>query len=157
MPEAGLAKNRMKQYLETSQKAQMSSHQQQAATSNVSANGEVNEQLPEKGSARSLLAKWKSIENLKDRETSPELNGVSTNGNSNPKQTSPFNSNSVVTEADNLPSGIAKNLLNKWQNIEKEKDGNDRSSPPSNGNGQHGNGEDFAQIEKGFAKNVLAK
>jgi hypothetical protein len=146
VPEAGLAKNRMKQYLETatSQKVQQSPHQ---TTNNTIANGE--EQLPEKGTARSLLAKWKSIENLKDKETSPEL---SSNTNGNTKQTSPFN----VLVNDIETTGIAKNLLNKWENLEK--DGNNERSPTqTNGtNGQH-NGEEIGQIEKGFAKNVLAK
>ena len=147
VPEAGLAKNRMKQYLETasSQKVQQQSQHQTSNNTNIG-NGE---EQPEKGTARSLLAKWKSIENLKDKETSPELGSGAghTNGT---KQTSPFNG-VVVTDIET--TGMAKNLLNKWENLE-----NDRSPAQTNGttNGQH-SGEEIAQIEKGFAKNVLAK
>ena len=143
VPEAGLAKNRMKQYLETAT-SQKSAQSAQISSNNT--NGETSEQLPEKGTARSLLAKWKSIENLKDKETSPEANGVAQITNNN-KQGSPVNN--TVSDIDNLPSGIARNLLNKWQNIERD-ERSDRTSPPNNSNGEE-------LVEKGFAKNVLAK
>jgi hypothetical protein len=149
----------MKQYLETATQQQPQLQQQQQTSSqNCSSDGEINEQLPEKGSARSLLAKWKSIENLKDKDTSPESGST----NSSTKQTAPVNN--VVTDADSLPSGIAKNLLNKWQNIDRDgKEYHERksSSPVNSINGQQqqqlNGGNDDCQIEKGFAKNVLAK
>ena len=101
MPETGLAKSRMKQYLESTS--------QNGAAGSAADNG--GEELP-KGLAKSLLAKWKSIENVKDNETSPES---SRNGAGGQRQHSPSDSSSE----DFLPqSGLAKSLLTKFQNIE---------------------------------------
>lgn len=68
VPESGLAKNRMKQYLET------------VTTSGSNNNSNESEELQCKGLAKSLLAKWKSMENVKDKEGSPEPNDASAYG-----------------------------------------------------------------------------
>jgi hypothetical protein len=77
--------------------------------------------------AKSLLAKWKSMENVKDKETSPEPNGLETKPKVNKsraiskdRQGSPTASTGSNTTSDDcLPqSGTAKSLLNKWQNID---------------------------------------
>jgi hypothetical protein len=89
VPESGLAKNRLKQYLDSS-----SSSNSKPSQNLVGGDMPVEEL---QGKAKSLLAKWKSIENLKDDK---ELSPVHTN-----------------LEEENLPqSGHAKNLLSKWQN-----------------------------------------
>jgi hypothetical protein len=124
----------MKQYLEQS--------------NNSGAHGDVvtTEELPEKGLAKSLLAKWKSMENVKDKETSPEPKDYTKSGSkdksraiSKDRQTSPTGSNASNTNSDDcLPqSGTAKNLLNKWQNIDsntsnqtKERKGPRPITPP---------------------------
>ncbi|CAF0809373.1 unnamed protein product [Brachionus calyciflorus] len=97
LPESGLARNRMKQYLEQ--------------TSSNGANTSLNEtsELQGKGLAKSLLAKWKSIENIK--EGSPEPKRQDSPGEEVP------------------PSGHARNLLSKWQNIDNTKDTKERKGP----------------------------
>jgi hypothetical protein len=124
----------MKQYLEQS--------------NNSGAHGDVvtTEELPEKGLAKSLLAKWKSMENVKDKDTSPEPKDSTKSGCkdksraiSKDRQTSPSSSNASKTSSDDcLPqSGTAKSLLNKWQNIDsntsniKERKGLRPITPPS--------------------------
>ncbi len=147
MPESGLAKNRLKQYLETAQ------------SSNSNGANETGEELPEKGTAKSLLDKWKTIENVKyTKEPSPPASGKM-RALSKERQVTPpkphVNAGHGDDETDYMPqTGTAKNLLNKWQNIDKEKDLNgerkQRSiTPPA---------EDVTvQIEKGYARNALAK
>ncbi len=96
MPESGLAKNRMKQYLENS------------GTTTTSKQSDVEELLQGKSIAKSLLAKWKSIENVK--ETSPEAEGRQRNSTSS----------NEAADGQCLPErGYAKNLLNKWQHMEE--------------------------------------
>ena len=114
MPETGLAKSRMKQYLE-------STSQNGGSANENGEPGSGAEELP-KGLAKSLLAKWKSIENVKDKETSPESSRNSANG----RQNSPdSNSNEEF-----LPqSGMAKSLLNKFQNIESSSSTRERKGP----------------------------
>lgn len=109
--ESGLAKNRIKQYLEGS--SQQEYHIDHGT-------GELNE----KGLAKSLLAKWKSMENVKDKETSPEpVNVGSVSGRYNPhesRQRSPLSNE----EKENLiQAGCAKSLLNKWNNIDINQNG----------------------------------
>jgi hypothetical protein len=107
VPESGLAKNRIKQYLENSAAASSSV----GAVTAAAATGV--EEL--QGKAKSLLAKWKSIENVK--ETSPELTGGERGAR---KSTS---SNEGAEGSEFLPErGHAKSLLNKWQNIDAEAD-----------------------------------
>lgn len=93
VPETGLAKNRMKQYLD------------QASTNNANETSiSETSELQGKGLAKSLLAKWKSIENIKD-VTSP-ADGSKRHTSSN-------------NEQDEVPiAGTAKSLLTKWQNID---------------------------------------
>ena len=138
MPESGLAKSRMKQYLEST--STPTGNNQQHANS-----GETDE--PTKGLAKSLLAKWKSMESVKDKETSPEPanNGqpsksTKSSVTSKERQTSPGGTSIISNEAndeDHLPqSGTAKSLLNKWQNIDsnanntKERRGPRAFTPP---------------------------
>jgi hypothetical protein len=146
IPESGLAKNRLKQYLET------------ANSSNANGSSETGEELPGKGTAKSLLDKWKTIESVKNKETSPELGVNKTNKDRQftpPKQTVTVNHGDDQT--DFMPqSGMAKNLLSKWQNIDKEKDAgpNERKSrsitPPQEA-------DHSMSIEKGYARNAMAK
>lgn len=130
VPETGLAKSRMKQYLETaSTNANGNNH-----------NGENGEQeLPGKGIAKSLLAKWKSMENVKDKEGSPEPNGPLRNTNtmgrqraiSKDRQTSPPSIGNESPNEEYLPqSGTAKTLLNKWQNIDSNTSSNNQRKGP---------------------------
>lgn len=115
LPESGLAKSRMKQYLESTNNNQPQQN---------SVNGEVTEEAT-KGLAKSLLAKWKSMENVKDKETSPEPAGGHQVKSKHHKerQTTPggtviVNSNDA-SDDDFMPqTGTAKSLLNKWQNID---------------------------------------
>lgn len=123
----------MKQYLETAQQ-------------NGNSNGnQEQEALPEKGSAKSLLAKWKSIENVQDDTQNARLpRGVSR------ERTPP----SPSITSDILPqSGTAKSLLNKWQNIDKQQEPIEKKSrqitPPR--------AEELNLIEKGYAKQALAR
>lgn len=117
MPETGLAKSRMKQYLEST-----SQNGGAGSANNNNENGEQSEDLP-KGLAKSLLAKWKSIENVKDKETSPDSSRHSA---ANGRQTSPSDSNNE----DFLPqTGLAKSLLNKFQNIESSSSNRERKGP----------------------------
>lgn len=106
VPESGLAKNRLKQYLE----------QTSSASQNTSNGGDATlEELQGKSVAKSLLAKWKSIENVKD--SSPDLTG------DRARKTSPTADGQTGDEF--LPqSGHAKSLLNKWQNIDSDSNGN---------------------------------
>ena len=125
IPESGLAKSRMKQYLE-------STNQQQAGATAPATNDDASEEAT-KGLAKSLLAKWKSMENVK--ETSPEpVNGqpkkpFKHHTSHKERQTSPggtviVNSNEA-SDDDYLPqTGTAKSLLNKWQNIDSTASGN---------------------------------
>ena len=180
MPESGLAKSRMKQYLETAQ-------QQQPQSANVNEGDE-----PTKGLAKSLLAKWKSMENVKDKETSPEpANGQPAKarqhrGASKERQTSPGGTSIASNEApgtdeEHLPqSGTAKSLLNKWQNIDanantsvsKERRGPRAFTPPPPEELQRNrersedeadspvvksNVDEELALLKGQAKNTLAK
>lgn len=104
----------MKQFLEHS------------TNNNVHSDIVTSEELPEKGLAKSLLAKWKSMENVKDKDTSPEPKDSTkiikdkSRAISKDRQTSPTVSNGSNTNSDDcLPqSGTAKSLLNKWQNID---------------------------------------
>jgi hypothetical protein len=123
----------MKQYLETAQQ-------------NANSNGnQESETLPEKGSAKSLLAKWKSIENVQDDLQNARLQrGLSR------ERTPP----SPSLFSDILPqSGTAKSLLNKWQNIDKQQEPVERKTrqmtPPR--------AEELNLIEKGYAKQALAR
>ena len=133
VPETGLAKSRIKQYLETASTNGNTSQISQSPSVNYTSsngtavNGGEGEDLP-KGLAKSLLAKWKSIENVKDKETSPEplpsnaphrhsLTRNTLNRAVSRERLSSPTDNGVQDE--NLPqSGSAKSLLNKWQNIE---------------------------------------
>ena len=131
VPETGLAKSRMKQYLETAS-TNGSSNGHSPNMNPTSPNGQTStengEDLP-KGIAKSLLAKWKSMENVK--ETSPEpnhqntahqnhRNSISKNNNratSRERQSSPNETNG--TQDEHLPqTGTARSLLNKWQNLD---------------------------------------
>lgn len=129
VPEAGLAKNRMKQYLETATS--------QSPSQNGNHENGDGDKLPEKGTAKSLLAKWKSIENLKDKEQT----SVATE---------------IPTDAENVTqTGIAKNMLKQWENIDGSGN-NERHERKSLSPGSDKQ-QDGITIEKGFAKNVLAK
>jgi hypothetical protein len=105
MPESGLAKSRMKQYLEST------SHQAENTTTPT-------EDESTKGLAKSLLAKWKSMENVKDKEGSPEPSHPPKTKRSE-RQSTPGGTVIEYEEDEQLPqSGNAKSLLNKWQNID---------------------------------------
>ena len=132
VPEAGLAKSRMKQYLES------------ASTSSNAPSGGVDQEV--KGAAKSLMAKWKSMENVikeggvatKDANGSPNGGEPSTAtrrsratrafskdrqaGGSGSASGSSGNASNATSE-DCLPqTGTARSLLNKWQNIDKAAD-----------------------------------
>jgi hypothetical protein len=182
MPESGLAKNRMKQYLETASSggaATSSANTNQSPNSTQSA-GNEGEELP-KGLAKSLLAKWKSMENV-DKETSPESNtAVKMRTRAMSKDRSPSNgsqNNSNSNSNDHLPqAGTAKNLLSKWQNIDsngvsssRERKGPRQFTPPPPGQHQSNDDEhesrvvsktvpdeELAALGRGLAKNALAK
>jgi hypothetical protein len=101
LPESGLAKTRMKQFIEN---ASNNNNNQ-----NSNGGGEIDE-LSGKGVTKSLLSKWKSIEHLKDEPGSLTANGEHQQRRSSKDE----------VEEENLPqSGNAKNLLNKWKNIEE--------------------------------------
>jgi hypothetical protein len=153
VPESGSAKNRLKQYLETAQ------------ASNSNGSNETGEELPEKGTAKSLLDKWKTIENVTNKEKSPENGARSVSANRDRHVTPPKQAVKNVTHGDEqtdhdyMPqSGTAKNLLNKWQNIDKEKDSGERKvhsiTPPHELSNGH---DDSMPVEKGYARNALAK
>ena len=122
----------MKQYLETASTCTNVSNVNQIQIPNnfnQSQNDET-EELQGKGLAKSLLAKWKSMENVKEKETTPDQNRTRADS----KERSPVNESS---SEDYLPqSGIAKSLLNKWQNIDtntisnKERKGPRPITPP---------------------------
>lgn len=167
----------MKQYLEQS--------------NNSAAHGDVvtTEEMPEKGIAKSLLAKWKSMENVKDKDSSPEpkdsiklVSKDKSRAFSKDRQTSPTSSNNSNTNSDDcLPqSGIAKSLLNKWQNIDsntsnqfKERKGPRPITPPPLDELQRNKNDSQEKLDtiqskqtnhdeelallKGHAKNTLAK
>jgi hypothetical protein len=128
LPESGLAKSRMKQYLESTNNNQSPQH--------ASGNDEASEEAT-KGLAKSLLAKWKSMENVKDKETSPEPSGThqAKSKHHKERQTTPggtiiVNSNEG-SDDDFLPqSGTAKSLLNKWQNIDSNSSANKERKAP---------------------------
>ena len=116
----------MKQYLET------------ATNSANQANSSEAEELP-KGLAKSLLAKWKSMENVKDKETSPESGNDGskkserTRAFSKDRQTSPGASsgNESSNGEDYMPqSGTAKMLLSKWKNIDSNASSNKERKGP---------------------------
>jgi len=185
MPETGLAKNRMKQYLETATSggaATSSGNSNQSPNSSTQSAGNESEELP-KGLAKSLLAKWKSMENV-DKETSPEANtAVKMRTRAMSKDRSPSNgsqNNSNSNSDDHLPqAGTAKNLLNKWQNIDsngassnRERRGPRQFTPPPSGQQHHQSNDDekeargvnktvpdeeLAALGRGLAKNALAK
>jgi hypothetical protein len=185
MPESGLAKNRMKQYLETATSggavASSSGNSNQSPNSSQST-GNESEELP-KGLAKSLLAKWKSMENV-DKETAPESNtAVKMRTRAMSKDRSSSNgsqNNSNSNSDDHLPqAGTAKNLLSKWQNIDsnggsssRERKGPRQITPPPANQQQHQSNDDeheargvsktvpeeeLAALGRGLAKNALAK
>jgi len=155
IPETGLAKSRMKQYLETATTGANGADQQ------TDANGEQ----PEKGSAKSLLAKWKSMETFKDKDsTTPERENSAQSelqnlrkqrAMSRERQTPPPATSTKETNDVMPQSGTAKSLLNKWQNIDKV-DGSGEVKRSSRQSSLTPGGEDLATIERGFAKNALA-
>ena len=184
VPETGLAKSRMKQYLETAGNSSSSGEgSANSSTMNAAggpaANGEI-EDLPNKGLAKSLLAKWKSIENVKENNNHSPEGGASPRNSVN--RTSPPHDG--IDEQCLPQSGMAKQLLNKFQSIEsngaqsgKERKGPRPITPPpqeelerlkhmneqdnvdSNGSGgaKPFVDEELALIGRGYAKNALAK
>ena len=96
IPEAGLAKNRMKQFLENSQNQDIHSHNN-------------TEEVIGKGYAKSLLAKWKSMESMEGKEGSPTRR-LSKEGS--PGSVDVLNGDQLIQQ------GHAKSLLNKWNNID---------------------------------------
>lgn len=161
VPETGLAKNRMKQYLESSQ-----------------ANETVKENKADeigKGYAKSLLAKWKSMEHMDGKEGSPEpkssLRRFSKEGS--PGSVDCMNQDELLIE-----QGHARNLRNKWQNIDSNSESTRRAPrqitpPPSEDlqrnknmfeapqesqlNKTVNNDQELNLIGRGHAKNTLAK
>jgi hypothetical protein len=114
--------------------------------------------LPEKGTANSLLAKWKTLESDK-KERSPPENGSRQRTMSRERQRTPpanvVNAGGADNETEFLPqTGTAKNLLNKWQNIDATSER--KSSPTKESDAVNGESE-LAVIEKGYARNALAK
>lgn len=109
--ESGLAKNRIKQYLN-----------QDSSQSQVHIDHGTGE-LSEKRLAKSLLAKWKSMENSMDKETSPEP-GVQVGRLRDRFNPEDFNRNRSPSEdageeKENLiQAGYARSLLKQWQNID---------------------------------------
>jgi hypothetical protein len=191
LPETGLARQRMKQYLETSSSTGYGGGGQFAFSSTSAMNGSAataagtESELPElqglqgKHIAKSLLAKWKSMENVKEKDVVHSTNGggdssAVSNGHghsstmssrnslsrtraiskdrhylgSNASSTTtpyvyhssthhlhsssssttatttttappPVSASSSVSNEEQLPqAGIARTLLNKWQNID---------------------------------------
>jgi hypothetical protein len=114
IPESGLAKNRMKQYLEQSN---------QSLNTNSNANSE---EIVSKGYAKSLLAKWKSMECVDNKETSPDPSGPR-RFRAHSKEGSPSNSGNENDENSLIHTGNARSLLNKWNNIESNN--NERRAP----------------------------
>lgn len=92
VPQTGLAKNRMKQYLESQQNCDSTRHND-------------TEEVVGKGYAKNLLAKWKSMEHMDDKE-----------GGRLSKEGSP--SSNCVNEEGLVEQGHARNLRAKWQNID---------------------------------------
>ena len=125
LPESGLAKSRMKQYLEST-----NCNQPQQNT----ANGDVTEEAT-KGLAKSLLAKWKSMENVKETSPEPASGHQAKSKHHKERQTTPggtviVNSNDA-SDDDYLPqTGTAKSLLNKWQNIDSGSANNKERKAP---------------------------
>ena len=125
LPESGLAKSRMKQYLEST-----NSNQPQQNT----ANGDETEGAT-KGLAKSLLAKWKSMENVKETSPEPPSGHQAKSKHHKERQTTPggtviVNSNEA-SDDDYLPqTGTAKSLLNKWQNIDSSSANNKERKAP---------------------------
>jgi hypothetical protein len=174
VPEAGLAKSRMKQYLDS-------------AGSNAEKHSAADGQDAEmKGGAKSLLAKWKSMENVVKegvKETSPSNETKArkhARAFSKDRQTTgDGSSSSSATSEDCLPqTGTARSLLNKWQNIEhkegtlsKERRGPRPITPPPPGSTPasapldehdakptHVHDDELAtMIGKGHARSALAK
>lgn len=143
IPEHGLAKSRMRQYLETTSSNTTGSHNHDV----------VVDELQTKGLAKSLLAKWKSMESVKAAENSSTIvlsnqvaNILSSRSSANTTTTSrhsneqkqqqqqraiskerlhqalspPVNSSSsqidINAEINQLPqTGLAKQLLSKWE------------------------------------------
>jgi hypothetical protein len=93
VPQAGLAKNRMKQYLDAQQ-------------NNDSTRQNDTGELVGKGNAKNLLAKWKSMEHMDEKEGAGRLS----------KEGSP--SSSCINEEGLVEQGHARNLRAKWQNID---------------------------------------
>ena len=121
VPESGLAKSRMKQYLESSQ------------ANGANNNHADSDEVVSKGYAKSLLAKWKSMETMENKEASPEppshhpgklrFRALS-------KEGSPNAAVDCLNQEDQLPQhGNAKNLLNKWQNIDSNGATKERRAP----------------------------
>jgi hypothetical protein len=121
--ESGLAKNRIKQYLDTSSQPQCANFDHGTG------------ELKEKGVAKSLLAKWKSMEEVKDKETSPEPHNHVTVGRIrdrfNPeemlRQRSPTDMDDNEEKENLIQAGNAKNLLSKWNNLDANP--NERRGP----------------------------
>jgi hypothetical protein len=117
--ETGLAKNRLKQLMD-------SNSQSPQCVNYDRGTGELNE----KGIAKSLLAKWKSMEEVKDKETSPDPSHQVQVGRIrdrfNPDEMYSSRQRSPTSDMDNeekenlIQAGNAKNLLSKWNNLEAE-------------------------------------
>ncbi len=91
VPEAGLARNRMKQYLEAQEQAQGADHRNDT--------GEV----IGKGYAKNLLNKWKSMETVEG-------------GRRLSKEGSPGSMDHIGIQDGLVEEGHARNLRTKWQN-----------------------------------------
>lgn len=155
VPEAGLAKNRMKQYLESQQQ-------------NTEKHAHSDEVIG-KGYAKNLLNKWKSMETVEGKEGGRRLS----------KEGSP-GSVDFINQDGLVEEGHARNLRARWQNIDNSDEKGQRrpvrqitpppgeeihrvnksifESPQENHlNKTVDQDQDLVLIGKGSAKNRLAK